>query len=79
MRGHKQTPETKKKISETTAKSNYLKAKRKRVLCIQNGKIYDSTCSASKHLGLPRCNISGVCHGRLLSCGGMNFKFYDEK
>lgn len=76
---HKHSLETRKKISETTSKSDYLKAKRKRVLCIQNGEIFESTCSAAKHLGLPRCNISGVCHGRLLSCGGMSFEFYDKR
>lgn len=52
--------------------------KSKRVLCVETGIIYDSTCEASRQTGIPQGNISRCCNGKHKTVGGFHWKYYTE-
>lgn len=56
----------------------YLNAIRKRVICIENGIIYDSIKNAEELTGFNHSNISRCCHGIRSNCGGLHFYFIDD-
>ena len=71
FKGKKLSEETKKKISET------LKGKKpancKKVLCVETGEIFDSTCEAYRKTGIS--NISAACNGKLKTAGGYHWGY----
>lgn len=48
----------------------------KRIICINDGLIYDSIISASEKYKLHRTAISAVCRGIQQSTGGLKFSYY---
>ena len=52
-----------------------IESRRKKVKCINNDKIYDSVCEASKELGIKQQYISRVCLGYRKQTKGYSFIF----
>lgn len=50
----------------------------KKVVCVENGKVYPSASEAARELGLNPSSISRCCNGKLKSTGGMHFCFLGE-
>lgn len=50
----------------------------KKVLCIENGKVYDSVRATALALNVHSTAVSTVCHGRAKTAGGLHFKFMEE-
>lgn len=75
-KGKKLSEETKKKISEAK-KGNLInrKDKSKPVLCIETGKVFESTWDAQRKTGICRSNISHACNGKYKTAGGFHWKF----
>ena len=48
------------------------------VLCVELNIVYSCGKEAAEALGLRRCAISNVCHGRGETTGGYHFKFYEK-
>jgi hypothetical protein len=55
------------------------KGNRKKIICLNNGIIYDSIKQASLELGLFSTNIVNVCKGKLKKIKGYKFKYYEEE
>lgn len=73
--GKKLTEEHKRKLS----KANKGKTKNgKKVLCIHNNTIYNSTAEAARVLKLNQSNISAVCRGIRNHVNNMNFKYIGD-
>jgi len=83
-RGYKHSERTKelisKKISEwhktekgRVARKNAIKAKQKKIRCLENGKVYPSIKAAAKELGVLRSQISAVAKGKRSHTGGYRF------
>lgn len=51
---------------------------RKKVLCIETNKIYDSIKDAAQENNLCVQNISKVCYGKRKTTGGFHWEFYKE-
>ena len=51
--------------------------KRKPVICLENGKIYESVSHAARELKLYPKNIAKVCKGKYGKTGGMHFKYVE--
>lgn len=49
----------------------------KKVLCVETGEIFESTCDASRKTGINCGGISKVCNGSLKTAGGYHWKFYN--
>lgn len=65
-------------LSEFTRAENMRRsayARRKSVICLSNGKIYDSIVSASAAYGLDKSNVSAVCLGKRKTAGRMKFAY----
>jgi len=78
--GRKHPEEVKKKISEANAGSNnamYGKpsATRRKVLCLNTNKIYDSITDAAKELNLSNSKITLVCQGKRKHTGNYKFQY----
>lgn len=56
----------------------YLNTIRKKVICIENGIIYDSIKNAEELTGFHHSNISRCCRGVCSNCGGLHFYFIDD-
>lgn len=69
--GKKHTIETRKKMSE----NNILK---KKVICVETGKIFDSLTKAEDYIGISRTAISRCCSGKQITCGGYHWCFLDD-
>lgn len=65
-RGRKMSPEFCKALSERS---------RKRVLCVDTGRIYESATEAAKDLNVSLSGISQACHGVYESVKGYHFKY----
>lgn len=56
----------------------------KKVICLETSEVFDSSFSASKHLGVNRSMIGECCRGQREKCGikahnnGYHFKFYND-
>lgn len=83
-KGRKGYWEGKQRTEETKAKiSNALKGKisknRKRVLCLETKKIYDSMHIASEETNTEVSNICMCCKGKLKTTNGYHWKYYNEE
>lgn len=80
-KGHKHTEETKQKISEKNkgkcpSREGILKSakqKSKKVLCIENGVVYDSVTSAGRELNIDRAGIFHCLSGKIKQTHGLHF------
>ena len=82
-KGRKHTEETKKKlkgheVSEET-KKKIGKGNGKLVYCIELDKIFESTCEASRELGISQSSISLVCRGKRKTAGGYHWEYVDSE
>lgn len=68
MKGKKKSEECKRKIRES-------QKNRKRVQCLETGKIFDSTCDVERKTGIYHGNISLACNGKYKTAGGYHWKF----
>ena len=50
---------------------------RRKVKCLENGKIYDTILDASKELNLDPAHIGHVCRGELKQHKGYHFIYID--
>lgn len=79
MFGKKHTEETKKKQSESAKQRgihlNTIRAKYKKVECIETGVIYISQVEAELKTGISHKRISDVCVGRGKTAGGYHWRF----
>jgi len=66
--GYKNSPEHQKILVES---------RKRKVLCIETGKIYSSAKQAAEELNLQRSKISAVCKGKRITTGKLHFKFID--
>lgn len=66
MFGKKHSAETKRKISETCSK---------KVLCVETGKVFESTVDAYRETGIYNGNISAACRGKQKTAGKFHWKF----
>ena len=71
-KGKKYSEETKKKIGESLKNRKDLS---KKVLCVEIGKIFESTMDAYRKTGIYYSNISMACNGKLKSAGGFHWQF----
>lgn len=69
--------ETKLKISDSKKGIPNLKLSRK-IICLNDGVIFNSQAEASKKLGINQSSISKVCSKQRKSHKGIIFMFYDE-
>lgn len=51
----------------------------KLVYCIELDKIFESTCEASRELGISQSNISLVCRGKRETAGGYHWEYVDSE
>ena len=86
-KGKHHAEETKKKISEAgkgrilseESKKKIGKGNGKPVYCIELDKIFESTCEASRELGISQSSISLVCRGKRKTAGGYHWEYVDNK
>lgn len=77
-KGKKHSEEAKRKISEAMkGKLINHKSLSKKVLCVETGEIFESTCEAHRKTGINQSNISMACNGKLKTAGGYHWKFYN--
>lgn len=86
-RSHEQSEETKQKISDSLkgrvfseehlAKINKT-LKRKPIICIETGLIYESISEAARQTGIRRENIKTAINGKRLSAGGYHWAKVDD-
>ena len=69
-KGHSET--TKEKLREANA------FRKKKVLCISTGVVYDSIKEASEATGANKKSIGYCCNGKYKHSGGYEWKFYSE-
>jgi FKBP-type peptidyl-prolyl cis-trans isomerase len=74
-KGRKQSEETKAKRRDAFVQSDYFKQKKKPVLCLTNGVVYESRTEAARQLGLWSESVKMVCQGKLKSTGGHKFEW----
>ena len=53
--------------------------RKKKVVCIETGEIFDSLDAAAAKIGSTNSGISQVCSGKKLTCKGLHFKYYKEE
>ena len=86
-KGKHRSEETKKKISESgkgrilseESKKKIGKGNGKLVYCIELDKIFESTCEASRELGISQSSISLVCRGKRKTAGGYHWEYVDSE
>jgi len=66
--------EKKEKLSRAT--KNQWANKTRKVICLDNGKIYSSAHSADKECGVK--NVAYVCQGIYTHCGGTHWQYLDD-
>lgn len=87
MRGRVFSDEHRRKLSESIRKVKFNpewgvksgKARMKKVFCINNSKVYESTKSAAKELFLDSGSISRVCNGKYKHTKGYIFRYIDDE
>lgn len=60
------------------AKKNYVSSQRKKVICVDTGKIYNSLLHASEETGISDRSISLVCKGAQKTAGKLRWEFIDK-
>ena len=86
-KGKHRSEETKKKISESgkgrilseESKKKIGKGNGKLVYCIELDKMFESTCEASRELGISQSSISLVCRGKRKTAGGYHWEYVDSE
>lgn len=73
MYGKKLSNETKYKIYNTKKEKYYRK-----VICIENGEVFESIAEAGRKMGLNRNNIQCCCAGKSRSIKGYHFLYYEN-
>ena len=53
--------------------------RKKKVLCIETGEVFDSFDAAAAKIGATNGSISQVCSGKNLTCKGFHFKYYKKE
>ena len=66
MKGKKHSEEAKRKIG---------KALSKKVLCVETGEIFKSTCDAQRKTGICQNNISRACNGKYKTAKGFHWRW----
>lgn len=51
---------------------------RRKVICLDDGDVYESATAAGEHYGLIVSNVTCVCVGKVYSTGGKHFAYYSE-
>lgn len=74
MLGKKHTDEAKEKMRLARIGNTH---SAKKVVCIDTGKVYNSTSHAERELKLPKGKVSAVCRGERSKTGGYKFKYLD--
>lgn len=69
MKGRKLSNDTRRKMSLS---------RKKKVICIETLKIYDSIKEASDSLGVCASSIGQTCNGKQNTCNKMHFEYLDE-
>ena len=79
-KGHPQSAETRKKISEKNKGIHRggIGATPKPVICVETGIVYKSTAIAAKELGLCRASICAVCIGKRNNLFGFTWRYVNE-
>jgi group I intron endonuclease len=65
------------KSNKRKCKSKKDVKKRKKVLCVNNGKIYNNCTHAAKELGMAQQTVSKICIGRIKQSYGYEFTYVD--
>lgn len=55
------------------------KARKKRIMCVETGRIYDSLSEARDDTGINITSLSFAIHGKFEAAGGLHWKLVDEK
>lgn len=71
-KGKKHSEESKRKMSEAQKNRKDLS---KKVLCVETGEIFESTCDAYRKTGINRASISRACLGKRKTSGGYHWKY----
>ena len=66
--GKKHTEETRRKMSENSTI-------KKRVICVETGKVFNSLKEAENYIGISKSAISRCCLGKQKTCGGYHWEF----
>ena len=74
-KGKNMSVEFKEKVRTTLRNST--KLKRKRIICIDTGIIFESITEAARILGFNQANLSKVCNGHRETINGLKFKFLE--
>lgn len=66
------------KHPDAIAREKMSVAKKKAVLCVETGVIYDSVTEAAEAVGVKASNISAACYGKIKRVKGLHFKHAEE-
>lgn len=64
--------------SESAPKSSAVAQRQKRVVCLDDGHVFDSVLAASSHYNICPPDISSVCQGDAASAKGLHFAYYSD-
>ena len=70
-KGRITSEETKEKLSKSSAK-------KRKVICVETGVVYDSMREAAETMGTPASNVGSVCRGKTKTAGGYSWKYMEE-
>ncbi|NME84197.1 hypothetical protein [Clostridium sp. SM-530-WT-3G] len=65
-------------IEKKKLNRNKIKKQAKQVICLEDGKVYESGGKAEKAYGLKKDRVNACCRGDVKHAGGLHFEFYDE-
>ena len=69
-RGRRASLETRRRMSESSSR-------KRKVLCVETGIIYNSIRDAAKDVGTPASNVGSVCTGKTKTAGGYSWKYVE--
>lgn len=56
-----------------------IKHRKKRVICVENGQVFDSIADVERKTGLSNSSISGCCRGKYYkTVGGYHWQYYND-
>lgn len=64
--------------SESAPRSSAITQRQKRVVCLDDGQVYDSVLSASAHYNICPPDISSVCQGDAASAKDLHFAYHSD-
>ena len=74
--GKKMNDEFKEKLSK--GHLGQIAWNRRKIICLETNKVYESIKKASEELNVKQSGISKVCRGIMKQTGNFHFKYYDE-